>query len=63
MKRKLLDQFSQASTWRGLVLVASSLGVAIRPDLGDAVIAVGMAIAGLIGVLTNDTVQTQPPAQ
>jgi len=55
MKSKLIAQFSQPSTWRGLVLLASSLGVAVKPEIAESIIAVGMAVAGLIGVLTSDT--------
>lgn len=59
-RQQILDQLRQPSTWRGLVLLVSSLGVAIRPDVGEALIAAGLALSGLIGVLTSDAV---PPAE
>lgn len=54
-KRQLIDHLRQPSTWRGIVLLCSALGYGLRPDVGEAVIAAGLAISGLIGVLTDDT--------
>jgi predicted membrane metal-binding protein len=47
-------QGSQPSTWRGLVMLLSACGVALRPEVSAAIIAVGMALSGLIGVLAPD---------
>lgn len=52
-KRQLLDHLRQPSTWRGVVLLASACGFAVRPDVGEAIIAVGLAVSGLIGVLAG----------
>lgn len=52
-KRALIAQLSQPSVWRGLVMIASACGIALRPDVAAAITACGMAIAGLIGVLTG----------
>jgi hypothetical protein len=56
---KLLAHLSQPSTLRGIFLLCSALGVYVRPDIAEAIIAVGMASSGLVGVLTTDPV---PPA-
>jgi hypothetical protein len=41
----------EASTWRGIIMVLSGLNVLrLHPDEEEALIAAGMAIAGLIGV-------------
>ena len=53
-KRKLLAHLQQPSTWRGIVLICSALGFAVRPDVGEAIIAVGLSISGLIGVLSSE---------
>ena len=52
-KRQLLEQLKQPSTWRGLVLLSSAFGFAVRPDVGEAIIAAGLALSGLIGVLAG----------
>lgn len=50
----LLARSREASTWRGLVLVATAFGVALSADQQEAIIATGLLIAGLIGALTDD---------
>jgi hypothetical protein len=52
-------QGTQPSTWRGITMIASALGLAIQPDLATAIVAVGMAVSGLIGVLAGPDA---PPA-
>jgi hypothetical protein len=59
-KRAIIDQLKQPSTWRGIVILGSSLGYALTPDLGEAIIAVGLAVSGLIGILAGS--DTPPPA-
>jgi hypothetical protein len=58
-KRQLIQHFQAPSTWRGVFLLLSAIGVYVRPDIAEAIIAVGMAASGLIGVLTSDPA---PPA-
>jgi hypothetical protein len=60
-KRAIIDQLKQPSTWRGIVILASSLGYALTPDMGQAIIAVGLAVSGLIGILAGP--DTPPPAE
>jgi hypothetical protein len=60
-KRAIIDQLKQPSTWRGIVILCSSLGYALTPDMGQAIIAVGLAVSGLIGILAGP--DTPPPAE
>ena len=48
------ERLGEASTWRGIFAFLTAVGVAIRPELMEAIIVVGMGIVGLIGVLTKD---------
>jgi hypothetical protein len=50
----LLDRFSETSTWRGLILLATSLGVTIQPDYHEHIIAIGIALVGIINVIRRD---------
>jgi hypothetical protein len=47
------------------MLCLTALGVVLRPEVGEALIAVGLAVSGLIGVLLPDApdVAQPPPAQ
>lgn len=54
MKDYILDRAKEPSTWRGFILVLTAIGVPIAPDMTDAIVSVGLALAGLLGVLTAD---------
>ena len=47
----ILGQLGQNSTWRGLILVATALGVKLEPEMTDAILAAGLGLVGLINVL------------
>jgi hypothetical protein len=50
----ILERGKEASTWRGLVALVTAAGITISPELTEAIIAVGLGIIGLIGVLAKD---------
>lgn len=50
----LLARGREASTWRGVTLLLTAAGVALTPGQAEAVIAAGLALAGLIGTLVPD---------
>ena len=54
MKDYILERVKEASTWRGIILLLTAAGVPIAPALADSIITVGLAIAGIIGVVTPD---------
>ena len=54
MKSYLLDRMQEPSTWRGITLLLTAVGVPLAPGLADAIISAGLAVAGLIGVATKD---------
>lgn len=55
-----LDRLSENSTWRGLILVATALGVYIEPKLGEAIIALGLAAVGVINIIRKGSKNLQP---
>lgn len=52
--RYALARLREPSTWRGLILLATAMGWAIRPDLAEAIVALGIALAGGVGVVAPD---------
>ena len=54
MKDYLLARAKEPSSWRGLILLLTAAGVPIAPGMAEALISVGLAVAGLIGVATPD---------
>jgi hypothetical protein len=47
----VIDQLKQPSTWRGITMLATSMGIAIKPALMEQIVVTGTAVAGLIGVI------------
>jgi len=47
----LLEKLSENSTWRGLILVATALGLKLDPELQNAILAAGLGLIGLINVI------------
>ena len=55
MKSYLINRAKEPSTWRGIVLLLSAVGVPVAPAMSEAIVSVGLAVAGLIGVVTADS--------
>lgn len=55
MFKYILERAKETSTWRGLVLLATAIGVTLTPEQKEAVIALGLAIAGALGAFTPDS--------
>jgi hypothetical protein len=54
MLQFILERGKEASTWRGLVALVTAVGVTISPELAEAVVALGLAVIGVLGVVTAD---------
>lgn len=54
MKTYLLERAKEPSTWRGLFLILTAIGVPVAPEMANAIITVGLGVAGAIGVVTAD---------
>jgi hypothetical protein len=49
-----IERMSERSTWRGAIMMLSALGVTLEPQLAEAVIALGLGLAGLAEALLPD---------
>ena len=54
MKQYLLERGKESSTWRGLIAILTAIGVALTPEQSEAIVALGLAVIGAIGVFTAD---------
>lgn len=52
----LLDRLKEPACWRGLVMLATSLGLGISPEQANAIIAIGTAVVGGIGVFAPNKI-------
>ena len=54
MKDYIIARMKEPSTWRGLFLLLTAIGVPVAPEMANAIITIGLGIAGAIGVATPD---------
>jgi hypothetical protein len=47
----LLDRLSENSSWRGIILVLTALGLKMEPQMQESILAVGLSAIGLINLL------------
>lgn len=55
MKTYILNRFSEASTWRGILALVTAAGVSLSPEQGEAIIAAGLAGIGILGAFFPDS--------
>jgi hypothetical protein len=46
----ILDRLNENSTWRGILLVATALGVSLSPSHQEAIVAAGLGLVGAINI-------------
>ena len=54
MKEYILARAKEPSIWRGLFLILTPIGVPVAPEMANAIITIGLGIAGAIGVAAPD---------
>lgn len=52
--RYVVSQAREPSTWRGITLILTVVGTQISPQQGEAIMAVGLFMAGMIGAAFPD---------
>ena len=50
----ILKRLKEPSTWRGIIAMLTASGIALTPDQGAAITAVGLGLIGLVGAFTPD---------
>ena len=46
-----ISRLSENSTWRGLILVVTALGVKMEPELQNQIVTAGLSLVGLINIV------------
>lgn len=50
----LLNYLTQKSTYVGLLAVGTAFGLALKPELSDAIITCALGVFGLVQVIVNE---------
>lgn len=53
MKQYIIDRAKEPSTWRGILLFLTAIGVPVAPELANNIVTVGLGLAGIIGMVTK----------
>lgn len=53
MKQYILDRAKEPSTWRGILLFLTAIGVPVAPELANNIVTVGLGLAGIVGMTTK----------
>jgi len=54
---KILEILSKASTWKGIIGIATALGVVLSPELIEYIIATGVGLVGIINLVRTEKKQ------
>lgn len=54
MKDYIIARAKEPSTWRGLFLLLTAIGIPVAPQMADAIITIGLALVGAVGVASPD---------
>lgn len=57
LKTYLLARLKESSTWRGIILLITAAGATISPEQAEAIVTLGIAVAGAVAVLFPDSKQ------
>jgi hypothetical protein len=49
----IVERLQEPSTWRGIIMLLTSLGVGIAPEMITAIVTAGTGLAGIVGVVTK----------
>lgn len=56
----IIMQLNDPATWRGIFMLLTALGVALKPEQVAAITSAGMAVVGLIGVFAAPPAYVKP---
>ena len=49
----IINRLKEASTWRGIFMLLTALGLNIAFELQDSILQAGVALVGVVGVVTK----------
>ena len=59
MFKYIFNRLKERSTWLGIIGLVTACGATISTELTEQIIAAGIAIAGVIGIVTKDKTETK----
>ena len=50
----LINRLKELSTWQGIIAIVTGFGVAISPELSEAIATLGVALFGAVSVIMKE---------
>lgn len=50
----LINRLMELSTWQGIIAIVTGFGVALSPELGEALAVLGVAVFGVVSVIAKE---------
>lgn len=50
----LINRLMELSTWQGIIATVTGFGVALSPELGEAIASLGVAVFGVVSVIMKE---------
>jgi len=50
----LINRLMELSTWQGIIAIVTGFGVALSPELGEAIAILGVAVFGVASVIAKE---------
>ena len=57
MPKYFYDRLREPSTWRGVIMLVTAIGIPIAPDQAESIVAIGLAVSGAIGAFVPDLIK------
>lgn len=54
MLKYIIARLSEASTWRGLAMLVTMVGIKMSPEQANAIMTAGLSVVGALGVFLPD---------
>lgn len=54
MLKYIVTRLGEASTWRGIAMIATMLGMKFSPEQANAIMTVGLSVVGALGAFLPD---------
>lgn len=56
----VLKRLQEPSAWRGIAMIIAAGGATLSPEQQEAIVVIGLAASGLIGLLFPDKLERRP---
>lgn len=57
MPKYLYERLKEPSTWRGVIMLVTAIGIPLAPAQAESIVSIGLASVGAIGAFVPDLIK------